>query len=154
MKEKIFKWILRILGVTAVGATVTACYGSPYGRYEVKGTVLDQDRNPIEGILVTAEERILHENLDSLVMEGVDVRNYSWWTTVSRVDGSFLLEDDVWYREEKKLYAIDIDGDENGGRFKTSQISFEFIELKAPDGSFYLGDYTTDEIVIVMTPED
>ncbi len=159
MKDRILKSILKILGVAAAGATVTACYGSPYGHYEVKGKVLDEDSNPIGGILITAEEYVYRKNIDSLLNEGVDLRSYGFWTTVSQVDGFFFMDGPDYFPTgssgdyDTRLYAIDIDGDENGGKFEKREISFDFIEIEAPDGSFYLGDYTTDEILITMQPE-
>ncbi len=145
-----YRKILNIIGVAAFGATVTACYGSPYGEYEVKGKVVDQDLNPIKGIAITPDEYIAQMNIDSLRNDPHTIRYISNYT--SSEDGTFYINDSYWPRHDK-LYAIDIDGPDNGGDYATTEVTFEFVQTEVSD-DWFEGRFTARNITIVMKPRD
>ncbi len=121
MKNKVLRWILRVLGVAAVGTTVTACYGTPYDEYEIKGKVLDADNNPIEGIFVTTQSGVLKD--------GVDLSKHYRGSATTKSDGTFLINDIFYISEDQKLFAVDIDGEENGGKFETTEVPLDLDEM-------------------------
>ncbi len=145
---KRYRLILNILGVAAVGATVTACYGSPYGEYEVKGRVVDQDLNPIKGIAVTQDTYLADMNIDSLRNDPDALRHLSYNTTSD--DGTFYMNDPFWFNGNK-IYAIDIDGANNGGDFATTEVEFEFVQTEPAD-NWYDGKFVARNVTIVMKP--
>ncbi len=155
MKNVVKSWIVKhsrkimeFLGVVAVGATVTACYGSPYGVYEVKGQVVDQDLNPIKGIMITPDKHLAAMAKDSL-SEGIEPNSY-FQTMTTLSDGTFYIKDSNWFFEDK-LYAVDIDGPANGGEFQQTEVTFEFVQTEAAD-NWFEGAFVANNITIVMKP--
>ncbi len=146
---KSYKTILNILGVAAFGVTVTACYGTPYGEYKIKGKVVDTDLNPINGIKVTLVPHY-YNNLDKMD-ELRDENNYE--VTTTRGDGTFEINDPYW-SDSQTLYAIDVDGPENGGEFQSAKSDFEFVQVEAGDGNWYEGSQIANNILIVMKKKD
>lgn len=150
MTNRFFKWILRVLGLAAVGCTVTACYGCPYGDYEIKGRVVDQDLEPIEGILVTSDRHLYESAPKNLVANGKDPVTRPYLSSaVTDSDGCFLIETDS---SGPVVYAIDYDGEANGGEFEKAEQPIEFTQLKKGDNGWYAGSYTAKDVLIVMKP--
>ncbi len=147
--QKIYKKVLNILGVAAFGVTVTACYGTPYGEYVIKGKVVDTDLNPINGIKVTLVPQYFNNQdaLDDLR----DENNYE--VTTTRGDGSFEILDPYW-SDSQTLYAIDVDGPENGGEFQSTKSDFEFVKVDEGDGNWYEGSHIANNILIVMKKKE
>ncbi len=150
MKNKVFRWFIKILGLSAFGLTVTACYAAPYGEYEVKGKVVDEDLKPIEGILVSGQDYLFKADIDSLIREGEDPKAFHMTTTTGE-DGTFTLEDAYW--PDPKVYAIDIDGEENGS-FEKTEKSFEFVQIEEGGSGFYEGSYSAKNVLIVMKTKE
>jgi hypothetical protein len=124
--RKILRYIYRGVGTAAVSLTVTICpplFGYPSPMYGVgidigRGEILIQGRvinkktgNPIRGIAIW-------------------VKDYTTYALQTHLNGSFYL-----FLPEMDNYTIiftDIDGEENGGRFKQYTLNLtkeEAIEL-------------------------
>ena len=129
--RKVLRAIYKGLGVTAVSFVFGACpvhnnpdpgwaaYGMPpdYEREQlhITGTVRAKDNNykPIKGIAVVAD----------------GVNNYYPYTTDGF--GNFY----IWVsKQEKESYTLifsDIDGERNGGKFKSLEITLTIEEIQA-----------------------
>ncbi len=103
MKEKFLRWVLRVLGISAVGTTVTACYGIPlplggqavmYGcpmaTYTVKGTVTDEAGNPVTSADVIL--RSLGKDKQNLKAEGDKFYDLEWYHDTLKVDSEGKYE--------------------------------------------------------------
>ncbi|MBQ2247346.1 MAG: radical SAM-associated putative lipoprotein [Tidjanibacter sp.] len=106
MKRSIKNIFLSLLGFSAA-PLLTACYGTPYDDYpyptptidNVKGYVVDEELNPIEGILVT----IHGSGSDYTDQEG-------------------LFEIANCTIEANTIMASDVDGAKNGGEFSSQAV--------------------------------
>ena len=106
--RKIITSVLTILGI----GTLTACYGAVPGWYSFSGRVTtgedsdgDGKNDGIKGIKVE-----LSKDGNVLSSETTDD------------DGSFLLYTNSGYGETGIIKFTDIDGEENGGRFKEKTV--------------------------------
>lgn len=151
MKEiwiKICCSILRLLGIAAVGASVSACYGVPidpacmYGvptvNLEFSGQVLNENDEPIKGIAVS-----YCHNSESI--------NY----TTSDEQGQFKLmrrsslDDDSCF-----LYARDIDGKKNGS-YQTDSLKVQnFTKITDGSGAWDQGDFEAKDITFHLKSKE
>lgn len=80
-------------------------YGPPYADFEIKGTVSDENGDPITGIRVTV--RPTAESGPSL------------GSGVSNAAGNYVLTGLDLHSNDIDVVAEDVDGPENGGEFKS-----------------------------------
>ena len=97
------KLLVRLFALFGITLTCVACYGTPYEEYRfdfaASGRVVDGEGNPIKGIEVST----MNETM----------------TTSS--NGRFYVEG---YRYDSEVVRFeDIDGDANGGYYKTREIA-------------------------------
>lgn len=110
MKEKLLLMAASMLGFgTACESDDSSLtmYGTPYNRFQVKGTVNDAAGNPIPGIQVQSR-------LEPTVVE-------------TGSDGSFEISGKGLFNEAEICFT-DIDGPENGGEFSTRELPIKFTE--------------------------
>lgn len=125
--KKICCSLMKVLGVAAVGASVTACYGMPfepsvmYGTptvdLEIAGQVLNEKDEPIEGIEVSYS------------------KNYEANSgSKSDANGIFCVRTNVYPRGDAYLYAKDVDGAHNGS-YQTDSVKIDRKKIiKVVDG--------------------
>ena len=119
-----------VLALSAISCTKDYKEGSPFILFEVHGTVMDVDGNPIEGIQVssgTAEVKTTNVN-----------GNFSFFGRSVPVSTASLKFEDK-------------DKEENGGHFLTTTKSIPLV-LKTPGTSSgsYKGTYFAQEVEVVM----
>ncbi len=119
MKEKFLKWVLRVLGISAVGTTVSACYGIPvipggevavmYGcpmaTYTIKGTVTDESGTPVTSADVIL--RTLGQDKQNLRAEGDKFYNLEWYNDTLKVDSDgkyeFVRQETSFGKEDYRI---------------------------------------------------
>jgi len=100
-------------------------YGTPYGKYEVKGIVTDKETsNPIPNIQV--------------------IKNYD--TIHTNAEGKYSFYEDYSYEYETTFHlkVEDIDGEENGGYFAPQEMDLTFTkedQVEKGDGHWYKGKF-------------
>ena len=121
MKPSILGRVLtRLFALFGITLTCVACYGTPYEEYRfdfaASGRVVDGEGNPIKGIEVSTMNE----------------------TTLTSDDGRFYVEG--WRLDSEVVKFEDIDGEANGGEFKTQDIYIDWRENYAD-----LGDVELDK---------
>ena len=119
--------ILSLLGFNScelIGSIVApVCeYGCPHAEFKIIGTVKDEAGNPIPGI------QIKSENI---------------WTddTKTAQDGSYSIASEGFPSETIQLIFEDVDGEENGGKFKTLEAEAKLKQTQTGDGNWDDGTY-------------
>lgn len=56
--------VLAMLGFSGCDNNVVCLYGSPYAKYDVKGTILNEEGKQLEGMKVTSKEIYTNENVE------------------------------------------------------------------------------------------
>lgn len=102
-------------------------YGCPTVDFQVKGTVVSEDAGPLEGIRVVV--RTAWDNVD-----------YNADTVYTNAKGEFKSHElSSVAIDQQKVYFDDVDGENNGGIFKSDSIALEKMDkkqLKKGDGWF------------------
>ena len=132
MKTKnIFKTIgaaiLSLLGFNScelIGSIVApVCeYGCPHAEFKIIGTVKDEAGNPIPGIQVKSEN-----------IWSDDIKTAE--------DGSYSIASEGFPSETIQLIFEDVDGEENGGKFKTLEAEAKLKQTQTGDGNWDDGTY-------------
>ena len=136
MKIRFFRWynvvltaLLAILGYGCSKDDYVCEYGTPNADYQLMGTVTDDAGKPVDGILVSIEEKYgdYWENLTSKKTE---------------YGGSYHVYFNTWPESSStKIIIQDIDGDANGGEFANDTIDIDYKSGKKvkEGGSWYAG---------------
>ena len=141
MKVRFNRWynviltaLLSVLGYACSSSDeddeVVCMYGTPHADYQFSGTVTDESGSPVKGIKVSAKN--VYRRYDSTVVEtyGVD-------STLTDSKGKYAVEGGAFLGEHiLKLIVEDIDGELNGGAFKSDTIDIDFDsakKIKEPD---------------------
>ena len=142
MKVRINRWynvvltaLLSVLGYACSSSDEDdwgglCMYGTPHADYQFSGTVTDESGSPVKGIKVSAKN--VYRRYDSTVVEtyGVD-------STLTDSKGKYAVEAEGYLGEQiLKLIVEDIDGELNGGAFKSDTIDIDFDsakKIKEPD---------------------
>lgn len=130
MKIKYLKakhWLLMsmggLLGIT-LGCERPDMYGCPCTIFRVKGVVVNEDGNPIEGIGVGSKP-MTQTDPGGVVMPGIEYRDTT--DSEGRFDVSYM---DFPDRENIKVDFHDIDGEQNGSyALKEVNVSFQGAEF-------------------------
>lgn len=136
---RIFRWlsvtILGLLGFSACGgddpAEIPSAYGTPTANYIYKGTVTDEEGNPIEGIDV-----VFHGIVESTMNASLVVKTYE--------DGTFRTGYLNTSRTRvKTIDFVDRDGEANGGDFESQTLEVKDLDSKkVTEGSgWYQGEF-------------
>lgn len=139
MKSEPVNFINRILAAILVLLGFSACgegkepmpeYGTPSVSYRIKGTVTDKDNAPIKGIKVVISDEPEIESDDITVYTDADGKFSGPHTYSFSLYGQTVTFEDV-------------DGEDNGGRFKSSTLGIDDMTAKKvkEGGHWYSGDY-------------
>ena len=132
------KVIVVLLGIAGV---FTNCdkpleYGTPYADYEIKGVVTNiENAQPIPGI------RVIHQNHRD--------------TIYTDAEGKYAFNYERWLFEYFNLKIEDIDGEDNGGDFRTQEIVVKVTEkdkVKAGEG-WYAGKYVKIQDIALISKD-
>ena len=120
-------------------------YGTPYTKFQVKGTVTSEANEPLKGIQV-------------IVRTGWD--NNPMWADTLYTDekGEFQTQElETVSIDEQKICFHDIDGEENGGTFKSDSIALADMDMKRIEKGkgWYNGKYEiTPQAPIKLSKEE
>lgn len=120
--------------VQMVDSQTTVCeYGVPYATFVVKGKVVDSEGDPINDILVYAEDEIGPQKVRT------------------NENGYFYLTQENWFPSDKvDIRFEDCDGDANGGNFGQRTVEVDLKKIEEGDDRWYAGVYESDEIKVQM----
>lgn len=111
--------------------TQVAEYGVPVMEYMVKGKVTDAESGkPVKGIEVTSEE--------------------SYVQVYTSENGEFTCEGMTFPDGAVSLTFKDVDGEENGGDFKTKTETIPLTQTEPGEGPWDHGEYTAEDVEIVL----
>lgn len=129
-------WLMSLVGLSSciegiintpdMYGTPPPMYGTPYAAYDVSINVMDEDKNPIPGI-------VLPYGGDSLVSD-------------ENGNISFKADEIFQFRLE------DVDGPENGGEFEPKTVDYEdfsIVKVEDGDGSWFKGSFKADADVVM-----
>ena len=128
------KIIVVLLGIFGVFNSCEQAekYGMPYAKYELKGIVTDKETsNPIQNIQV-----VRHTYME-----------YGGDTLYTDVEGKYAFPNPsshFYMDSDFHLKFEDIDGEENGGDFKSKEIKGRFTEadrVEKGEGKWYQGKF-------------
>lgn len=151
MKTRIIKWYNMLLGALLGALGFSSCnvildpfmaceYGQPMADYKLVGKVTDEAGNPLKGIRV-----VFHPNAKSAEEDN------AWNSDTLYSDASGKFEKERlkydWPDDLKQAYVKfdDVDGDANGGSFKSAVLPREALKVdqtKKGDGKWYNGAMT------------
>ncbi len=118
------------------GIFVPVEYGSPSVDFKVKGTITDENENPLEGIRVIVRKN--EQNRPSPYDEEDTIYTDAKGKYQSK---EFMRVDFVW---EQKAYFDDVDGEAHGGVFQSDSMLVKDApkeHYKEGSGNWYSGGY-------------
>ncbi|MDR2542682.1 MAG: carboxypeptidase-like regulatory domain-containing protein [Treponema sp.] len=124
--RKILRAVYRGVGVAAVSLTVSACPPIFFNGYAMYGPGPDIDREEIH-IQGHVKCKKTGNPINGIAIWIKDYSNY--YTQLTSLNGSFYLYLPVM--DNYTIIFTDIDGEENGGRFKQYTINLTKEEIKA-----------------------
>lgn len=130
--------VLALLGFAACAETSVE-YGTPTMDFWVRGKVISDDGKALKDIQVIVKNENAYYNDE----EGELVRMNDTIYTDSGGEFVSQMMRDGWV-DTKKLIFNDIDGEANGGTFKSDSVCMKDMEskqIKKGDGNWYLGTY-------------
>ena len=133
--RKLLSGALALLGFASCseefGGEILCEYGTPYGKYIVKGTVTSDADKPLKGIQVIVRQ--------------------SWNNNILPSDTVYTDEKGAFNTGElgmggigmQKVYFNDIDGDENEGAFKSDSLALKDMTVKQLEKAerWYIGKF-------------
>ena len=151
MKTRIVKWYNMLLGALLGALGFSSCnilvdpflrceYGQPHADYKLVGSVKDEAGKPVKGIRV-----VFHPEL---VNTSDEINAWNSDTLYSDDSGRFAKDQlkYTWPDLENAIVKFeDIDGDANGGSFKTvvlPKAALKVEQTQKADGSWYDGAFT------------
>lgn len=138
--KKIITKSLSIIGFTLpVVGCVPVMYGSPSTTYEVKGKVLDNKGNPINGIKIALQD------------DATDPNPYEIAESQSLENGDYKIRNTTFPRSKLYLSVEDIDGAANGGEFEEQTIELDFskVEAKGDKDAWYEGTKSLEQDIVL-----
>ena len=135
--KKIITKSLSIIGFTLpVVGCVPVMYGSPSTTYEVKGKVLDNKGNPINGIKIALQD-------DATDPNPYEIADYK-------------IRNTTFPRSKLYLSVEDIDGAENGGEFEEQTIELDFskVEATGDKDEWYNGTKSLEKHIVMQEKSD
>lgn len=143
--KKIITKSLSILGFTLpVVGCVPVMYGSPSTTYEVKGKVLDNEGNPINGIKIALQD------------DATDPNPYEIAESQSLENGDYTIRNTTFPTNKLYLSVEDIDGEANGGEFEEQTIELDFskVEATGDKGAWYEGTKSLEKQIVMQEKSD
>ena len=135
----------------AACAETSVEYGTPTMDFWVRGKVISDDGKALKDIQVIVKNENAYYNDE----EGELVRMNDTIYTDSGGEFVSQMMRDGWV-DTKKLIFNDIDGEANGGTFKSDSVCMKDMEskqIKKGDGNWYLGTYEYN-MEIKLSKED
>ena len=115
-------------------------YGVPNADFKARGTVTDENGQPIEGIRVAVRQHRHYENSSGVIYDQND-----WYendTLYTDDKGAYQLIRSVFEGpDDVKIVFEDIDGAENGGEYTAAEATPEVVRTKEGDRSWYGGAF-------------
>lgn len=143
--KKIITKSLSIIGFTLpVVGCVPVMYGSPSTTYEVKGKVLDNEGNPINGIKIVLQD------------DAIDPNPYEIAESQSLENGDYKIRNTTFPRSNLYLSVEDVDGTANGGEFEEQTIELDFskVEAKGDKDEWYNGTKSLEKHIVMQEKSD
>ena len=143
--KKIITKSLSIIGFTLpVVGCVPVMYGSPSTTYEVKGKVLDNKGNTINGIKIALQD------------DATDPNPYQIAESQSLENGDYKIRNTIFPRSKLYLSVEDIDGAENGGEFEEQTIELDFskVEAMGDKDAWYNGTKSIEKYIVMQEKSD
>ena len=143
MKVRFNRWYNAVLTVLLSMLGFESCnpngdgpveYGAPHANYILKGMVTDEAGTPIQGIKITGPAPMVSSLLNQSVL--------------TDASGAFELTEFTTYGEGR-LTAEDIDGDANGGEFKSDTLYISTLpatKISEGDG-WYMGKFEVNAAI-------
>lgn len=134
--NRILVAVLALLGFSACGEKEEswAEYGCPNAKYRVRGSVTDESNTPIKGIRISVKYVWADNDMGKPVF--------------TDENGEFDTEPLYVFPAPFNLIIEDVDGEDNGGKFKTKEVSSKDMSVKETEkgSGWYEGayDYTAD----------
>ncbi|MDD2594912.1 MAG: radical SAM-associated putative lipoprotein [Bacteroidales bacterium] len=148
--KALFLMLLSAIGMTSCNGLIETIggqllmYGSPTANYRISGKVKDEAGKGINGIQVvvgwpmTYMENINYfRPIDTLYTDSNG--NYSFSETMPQTN--------------IRILANDVDGEGNGGKFKSDSINISNIKFTGGDGSWYKGEAILENQDITLKKE-
>lgn len=149
MMFRLLSGALGLLGFAACNNNeeeeILLMYGSPYAKFQVKGTVTSEADEPLKGIQVIV--RTEWDN-DPIAADTLYTDEKGEFQTKELGTGGI---------GKQKVYFHDIDGEENGGTFKSDSIALKDMDMKQiekGDNNWYNGKYEFTTKTPVKLSED
>lgn len=139
--KKIITKSLSIIGFTLpVVGCVPVMYGSPSTTYEVKGKVLDNEGNPINGIKIVLQD------------DATDPNPYEIAESQSLENGDYKIRNTTFPTNKLYLSVEDVDGTANGGEFEEQTIELDFskVEATGDKGAWYEGTKSLEKQIVMQ----
>lgn len=130
-------FLVTLFGIPQACIQTTMCeYGCPTVDYQLKGTVMDEDMNPIEGIKVSIE----------------DSRNGHVADDMTDVSGEFVFNETIagFSIDEVRVFFRDIDGSDGGGEFAPDSLKVSVHKVAEGDGNWHRGTFESDDVEIYL----
>ncbi len=148
---KYSKTMLGFLGIAVIGCgTSTSCkvmYGAPYADYEIKGRVVNEQNEPIKGVVVTASPSVFEDK-----KVGISDISGNSFDAVTAEDGTFYMSGRGGGFPDS-LFAVDVDSMANGGYYHTTGAKLEMTQTIVPgkdDNMWYRGAFSSKDILFKM----
>ncbi len=147
--EVLFGGILSVLGFS--GCEVIGFgrveYGQPHADFKVLGEVTDTAGKPIEGIRVVSRRHWHLKNSPGVIYDRND--GYLPYDTLyTDANGRFEKVYGPWENtivpQDVEFILDDVDGEDNGGRYISQQLTGEVKQTKKGDGNWYDGAFESE----------
>jgi putative lipoprotein (rSAM/lipoprotein system) len=152
MKVRFTRWYNAVLtallallgyGCSSDEQEMVEMYGTPYANYQFSGTVTDESNSPIKDIKVSAKY-VYQMNDGRVETYGVD-------STQTDGSGKYAFKSRRFPGDPNlKLIVEDMDGETNGGAFKSDTIDIDYDNAKkvkdpAKGESWSIGTYAINQ---------
>lgn len=130
-------FLVTLFGIPQACIQTTMCeYGCPTVDYQLKGTVMDEDMNPIEGIKVSI----------------TDSQNGYKADEMTDVSGEFVFNETITGSgiDRVKIFFRDVDGSEGGGDFASDSLEVGAHKVAEGDGNWHRGTFESDDVEIYL----
>lgn len=135
--------ILALLGFSSCDNTVIggmAMYGQPHADFTVKGTVTDEDGNPVEGIRTVVDSYLEWTDHAGYEYSQLDLTD----TLYTGSDGKVQMKSSIFDAGRLVVTLTDVDGEMNGGTFEEQVIEDLQVNKTKEGEGWYTGAYEAE----------
>ena len=133
--------ILLLLGFSSCDSEQPVAYGQPYATYNLKGKVVDAQKQPIPDIEVKIK-----------MGYGGDYHSHTA-PLKTNASGEFAFKENLTIDGKFRVVARDVDGTANGS-FKSDSIDITMDKPSGGDGSWFQGSASKEDIVITLQKDE